>query len=372
MSAPSCDREALPYPWGEAALDTLRILEIGEFFLFKRVLPEATTLLFTGPNPVHVAGLGAEMFALNRLKSVRDLVQGERFDLVVAYPPAFSPWSPRQAWRLLRRDRHRALSSVQRVWGSRLAAAARAPLALLDMGDAPVIYPHNSGLLDRCRFYFKRELPPDFSRLFPHASAPTLLSARERTTVLHRSRLDKLRPIGLGLPPEVLARVPEPLPEKTSDVFFAGLVDGSSEVRRRGLAELRALESEGVSVDAPAERLPVKDYLDRVARARLTWSPEGYGWDCRRTYEAAACGSVPLVNRPTIHRHAPFRDGEHCFQYDVEEGGLTRAIRWALSDEARLARMGAAARRHMLQHHTHRRMCAYIVETCLRPSEPTR
>src|SRR4029079_6512621 len=93
--------------------------------------------------------------------------------------------------------------------------------------------------------------------------------------------------------------------EKTADIFFTGRVAGSSTVRRRGLAELIALRDNGVRVDIPDNNLPLEDYLARCARAWLTWSPEGYGFDCFRTYEAAICGSVPVISRQTVDRYKP-------------------------------------------------------------------
>ena len=54
----------------------------------------------------------------------------------------------------------------------------------------------------------------------------------------------------------------------------------------------------------------------------------------------------------TIVRDQPFRDGEHCVLYGAEPGELARAVRAALADKPRLARMGAAAAEHSWSHHT--------------------
>ena len=77
------------------------------------------------------------------------------------------------------------------------------------------------------------------------------------------------------------------------------------------------------------------------------------------------CGSVPLINRPTIERYQPLLSGEHAFYYDVEEGELTRAAVAALADKPRLEAMGRAARAHVLTHHTPEAIARHIVRTSL-------
>ena len=91
-------------------------------------------------------------------------------------------------------------------------------------------------------------------------------------------------------------------------------------------------------------------------------SPEGLGWDCFRHYEAPACGSAPLINQPWLDRHAPLIAGEHALYYDVEPGGLTRAVTAALADKPALAKMAAAAQAHVMAHHTPQALARYVVE----------
>jgi hypothetical protein len=159
-------------------------------------------------------------------------------------------------------------------------------------------------------------------------------------------------------------------PEKTVDVFFAGEVDHNSWVRRTGLEEIRKLREKGIVVSLPEGRLSVADFYKELARAWLAWSPAGMGWQCYRTGEAALCLTVPIVNQPTVERDLPLLDGQHLFQYDVEPGGLTRAIEEALSDKDRLRRMALAARRHVLENHTLKAIVDRVLETALaaRPS----
>jgi hypothetical protein len=132
------------------------------------------------------------------------------------------------------------------------------------------------------------------------------------------------------------------------------------------LAELVALRDKGVRVDIPDNALPLDEYLTRIARAWLTWSPEGFGYDCFRTYEAAVCGSVPILNRQTVERYKPLRNGEHCFYYDVEQDNLAATIAHALLDRDRLTSMALEAREFVLAEHTPAALARHITETTLR------
>jgi hypothetical protein len=256
--------------------------------------------------------------------------------------------------------------SFSRALGPQLLrAGASAPIAVIDHEDIPLINRNNLFLLDRCHTYFKRELPVDRWRLFlktEHANLPT---PRFRMRARNLARIAKLQPISLGLPRPSLAAIPTESIEKTVDVFFAGQVEGSSSVRARGMAELAVLRERGLTVDVPSERMPPAEFYRRAAAAWLTWSPEGLGWDCFRHYEACACESVPVISQPTIERHRPLVAGEHAFYYDVEPGGLTRAIMAAIADKPRLSKMAQAARRHVLAHHTPSALARSVVERSL-------
>jgi hypothetical protein len=70
---------------------------------------------------------------------------------------------------------------------------------------------------------------------------------------------------------------------------------------------------------------------------------------------------VPVINQPTIERHAPLLDGIHALYYAAEEGGLTRAIVAALADKARLTAIAEAGRAHVLQHHTQAGIVHYVI-----------
>ena len=80
-----------------------------------------------------------------------------------------------------------------------------APIAVVDTGDFPYINRADLFLLSRCKFYFKRELPPDHWRLFTktvHRELPTRrfrqapLAPRTSTScVRSRSACPRPRPI---------------------------------------------------------------------------------------------------------------------------------------------------------------------------------
>jgi hypothetical protein len=252
---------------------------------------------------------------------------------------------------------------VRAIGPELLRRRGRARLVVLDHEDLPVINRDNLFLLERCDLWFKRELPADHWRVFTKTAHPQLPTPRFRETPRHIRWVSKLRPLSIGLPLSAEGLLPlSAQPEKRADVFFSGRVAGSSTLRARGLDELRALASQGVTLDIPDAPLPQPQFYARCAAAHLVWSPEGLGWDCFRHYEAAACGSVPLINQPPLDRHAPLIAGEHALYYDVEQGGLIRAVTAALADKAALASIAAAAQSHVMARHTPQALARYVVE----------
>jgi len=256
--------------------------------------------------------------------------------------------------------------SLTRALGPQLLrASTSAPVAILDFEDLPLINRNNFFLLARADAYFKRELPVDRWRLFMKTGHPNMPTTRFRGQQRYADWLKKIHPISIGLPLSQFDMLPADPVAKSVDVFFSGRVEQSSSIRTGGMAELLALKKMGVVVDISDRPLPPAEFYDRCARAHLTWSPEGYGWDCFRHYEAPVCRSVPVINYPTIERYSPFVAGEHAFFYNVEPGGLTRAILSALQDKPGLSRMAEAGRRHVLAHHSPMGISRYVVETTL-------
>jgi hypothetical protein len=349
-------------------LAALRFVEIGAAPLLKSSFPDQTTFFST-----FIGASNDDPAAGNYAVSSRTItkfwrtVRDPGVSLVLCHPTSFSPWHWRWIIRVLfnRRILQGHMSFLRALGPQVLRAPVPARVAILDMDDLPVINRNNFFLLDRADIYFKRELPADHWRLFLKTAHPNLPTIRFRRQKRFAARISKVQPISLGLPLDRFYLLPVESPEKTTDVFFSGNVAGSSTVRARGISELMSLREKGLIVDIPQTPLAPAEFYQRCARAWLVWSPEGLGWDCFRHYEALACSSVPVINHPSIERYRPLIAGEHAFYYDVEPGGLSRAITSALNDKARLSRMAEAGRTHVLAHHTPAAIARHIVETTL-------
>ena len=345
----------------------LRIVEIGTPHM-AAAFPHQTKSF--APAPVDPSS-GLTTLSLAKLPQLYAALRAPDLSLIVCRPGYLSPWQGSLFMRALF-DR-RAWQGYPRfgpaIAPHLLRLPMRAPLAVIDTEDVPYITRADLHLLARCRFYFKRELPPDRWRLFTRTAHARLPTPRFR----HRSRLrpllDKLRPISLGLPTSWTGG-PQTAMEKTADIFFAGNVEGTSAIRKAGMAELLALRERGIRIDIPDRRLPQQEFYRRCAQAWITWSPEGLGWDCFRHYEALGCGSVPLINHPTIERHQPLIDGVHALYYAPEPGGLAVAIEHALADKERLRTIARDGKAHVLTHHTITALARYVVETTLGADQP--
>jgi hypothetical protein len=338
------------------------IVEIGPAPYVALAYPDETLFFATDKSAAPPPGVRT----LPSLAALSSALGSAELKLVVCRPNFSTPWGPRHLGRQLfsRRLTQGRASLLSALGPELLRGRISAPVVVLDHEDLPVINRDNLFLLDRCALWFKRELPADRWRVFLKTAHRNLPTPRFREDCRRVAWVEKLRPISIGLPTEGAALLPIPPAEKRFDVFFAGRVTGSSTLRPRGLAELRALAGAGhISLDIPAAPLPRPDFYRRCAAARLVWSPEGLGWDCFRHYEAAACGSVPLINHPPLERHAPLLAGEHALYYDAEPGGLTRAVVTALADGDALGRIAAAGQTHVMAHHTPTALARHVVQS---------
>lgn len=336
------------------------ILEIGPRPYVATARPEDSLFFATDPAASAPDGIRA----LRSLGALWRALGRADVELIVCHPTFSAPWGLRAlgraifSWRFLK-----GRSPLIRAFAPELLRwRGRAPIVVVDHEDLPVINRDNLFLLDRCALWFKRELPVDHWRVFLKTAHPQLPTPRFRMAEPQRRRVEKLRPISIGLPTRTEG-LPPPPQAKTADIFFLARVADSSTARARGLAELRALADQGVVVDIPDGNLPRPEFYRRCAAAHLVWSPEGLGWDCFRHYEALACGTAPMINQPQIDRHAPLIAGQHALYYDPEPGGLTRAVLAALQDKAALARIAEAGRAHVMAHHTPEALARYVVET---------
>jgi hypothetical protein len=358
------------------SVKTPRILEIGESRLMSEAFPDTTDHWSTVLSPSREDGPRHQLVTLGSLPRLARALADPEYDLVVIQPGGNHPWHWQGITRaLFRRSALRGEIPYFPGFGQQLVRGkVSAPIAVWDMADAPIVARHHLFLMDRSTLYFKRELPTDHWRVFMgtlHQQVPT---PRFRKILRQQKRIAKLRPMSLGLPlgldrhPAIGTLHNE---SKISDVFFAGRVDASATIRARGLDELFALRAKGYRIDIPEQPLPHDEFLKRCAQAWLTWSPEGYGFETFRTYEASVCGSVPVLNAPTIERYKPLRHAVHCFYHDVEPGGLTRTLEQALSDRTKLAGMARAAREYVLAEHTFAALARYLAETTLATAQAT-
>jgi len=342
----------------------LRVLEIGRYPLFVRSLRGEEAHFFSTDPRVDRRSLSRQGIETLGLLQLLALLRSGTLDLVICEPAEYSPLHWRTWTRMIFNPQ--TLRGRLRPWlllGLQLLRLkGSTPLAVVDRSDQAYVNRAAFFLMDRADAYFKRELPPDGWRLFTFTGTRGQPTARFRRSRRFQRRLAKVRPLPLGA---MLEPAEYPLSEtKDIDVFFAGGVDGYP-VRERGLEELRQLAAEGYRIDIPAGRLPREEFLARCARALITWSPEGLGWECFRHSEAAMCGSVPLMNRPTIVEHAAFREGEHCLHHGAEAGELAATVRAALQDRPRLLAMGRAARLHACTYRTQPAITGYVIETVL-------
>jgi hypothetical protein len=347
---------------------TARILAIGDHLHFTSAYPNSTTLLWTGWRPCEAYGPSVLDCTPERfVRAIRDVRAG-RYDLVVAFLPHRRTAHPRYWLRSWAHTPLQPYAATMRVFGVAWLrmASVPVPMAAIDVNDDFGLGRHNFFMLDKADVVFKRELPADRWHLLSRSAHPALPTLRLRRAPSWQRRLEKIRPF--GLPADVLnthGLFEEEFPSKSTDIFFSGNVDDNSWVRREGLKEMRELAARGYKVDVPAQRLSHDEFLRRMSRAWLAWSPSGFGWECYRTSEAAQCLTVPLVNHPTVERHRPLLHGVHLFQYDIEPGGLVRAAEVALADKARLRQMAQAAREHVLANHTVAALADHVVATTL-------
>jgi hypothetical protein len=348
-------------------LSAIHILEIGDHTHFKQTLSKQTSLLWTGrARPKLLAAQDyADCTPLAFARSMREVAVG-KYDVVIAYAGQRSPWHPRYWLRAM--FQALPLSAAIRGFGVNWLrhVAMPTPLIVLDMHDIPTIHSSNFFLLDLARVYFKRELPVDYWQSLygtAHANLPTL---RIRQNLRWQRRIAKLQPISLQAGVLNLDHSDTDIfSAKTSDVFFAGAVNGNSTVRDDGLRQLRKLADRGLKIDIATERLSQADFYRRMSQAWLAWSPSGHGWDCYRHYEAPQCLSVPVINYPTISRYQPLEDGVHAIYYPPEGDGLSRVIETALVNKERLKQIAITGRAHVRANHAGPAFCERVLRLAL-------
>ena len=349
-----------------------RILEIGSGWVMKTVFSGRTRLLWTYNRAAEPESF-YESFSLNAAWQTWRQIRAGQIDLIVAWTDAYPPWSYRHLKAIFTRP-FRPWRSFVRIFGVQALRLLPngVPILAVDNGDSRTIARHNHFLLDKAQYFFKRELPVDRWQVLSHSAHAGMPGPRFRSLPRNRQRIQKLRPISVGVWPDNPAPEQLPFPEKTADVFVALKREGESTVRSGGLDQLRALAAKGLVLDIAEGRLAHAEYLERMSRAWLTWSPEGLGWDTFRHYEAPLVHTVPVINSPTIVRYAPLQDGVHAIYYTPDDPtSFAGKIIAALADKDRLRRLAAAARLQVLKFHTRPEALAnYLLRVGLGLEEP--
>ncbi len=342
---------------------SLRILEIGHLNFIKEAFPAETERIDT--NFV----LLTERGTLAKVRAVAG--QLVRLCRAAVRPPSDLVFCRCLGRFIYRRELSLPVNVLRLAmsWFVKLCVWAQvargATLAVVDQLDESTIDDRDWFLLRRCRWYFKRELPQNVWNIYLRVQ-PRHGEFNDLTThPAYTSQLHKFAPVSIGITVDKVRRIEAVASqmadeEKTIDVFFAGLAHRST-VRVDGLSQLQELSRRGYRVEVYEESLPFEEFVAKMRRAWLVWSPEGQGWDCYRHYEACVAGSVPLINQAGIRRHEPLLPGVHCVQYAVEGDDLCRQAEAALANRDALRAMAAAGREHVFQFHTHAKLGEYMV-----------
>lgn len=346
-------------------LDQYRILALGEIIQFRHITHDH----FFGVNvrKKHSNGWYRKgvLFSLPLFFKLRKAIRNGQFDIILAGSNPFPLYlHDRSVFKNIRNFLHRLFFDFPAFGLSMLPVMLRGsniPLAIINNEDKPRIPKEDFPLMRRSSAYFMRELPQDKALLYLNANKRSNAMESIRDNPFYRRMNEKIYPMSLGIADAVAQQACASC--KDIDVFFMG--DINSTVREDGLRIMKKLADEGYRVVRPENRLPFDEFYNYCSRSWLVWSPNGRGWDCFRHYEASMAGSVPVINYPSILRHRPLMDHEHCLYYGVEDEHLYTVIKKALSDKDRLSRMGQMARAHCLRHHTTSKLLSYVIETTL-------
>ena len=260
------------------------------------------------------------------------------------------------------------------------AVRLRIPIAMINRSDNGRFTVGSDWFYRRCHACFVRELHPQpeiaLQDLFTPSGGNPQNNRRARKLI---SRLDpgcpsardisKLHPISLGARSEALSTT-TPQNTKEWDLFFSGHLNEKG-LRGRLLEELRFVAERKKWKVLLRDRVPYEEYLRCMAASKLSFSPPGMGWDCWRHYEAMLAGSIPVMSYPTILQYQPAIDGEHCFYFAPEPGGLTRCLEKAMQHAERFPSMAEAGRRLVLEHHTYPKLRDYVIHKTIAASRST-
>ena len=234
-----------------------------------------------------------------------------------------------------------------------------APVAVVDFDDWLTLVPAGQELLRCCSLYYKRELP--FNRFFlyyPNRPSPWR-TMREQVVPL----CGKTRRLPLGIEDEKYQDLQKLRQDKQDiDVFCCG--QPTSTLRARAVEELKKLASSTKWKIVLATSMPFNEFCDHIARSKITVSVSGGGWDCFRHYEAAALGSLPFIDRPTIDTcWLDIADG--AFFFDSTFHNFQERLEFFLTYPERRSTALAAITRHVEQDMLHSKIVERIIAELL-------
>lgn len=106
-------------------------------------------------------------------------------------------------------------------------------------------------------------------------------------------------------------------------------------------------------------------YFKQLSRSKIGLCLHGAGQDCARTWEVAASGAVPAIQRYTIRHVEPWwKDGVNCFEFDTYEEFRDKA-KYYLTEEMgkiKLLNMQMRAWAFGRTHHRTEHRAQYILE----------
>ena len=320
---------------------------------------------------------GARAVATNYQDSAATIVKkiksGQYDAIVLGNTPVY--WNIRKGLfrnlgRILKRwPETRTLLEFEKIIRAIKEDRNKTPLYLFDVMDCPVIDNARFRYLTACSAYFKRELPSNIVNAFLYVSDKTESPDNIMRSALFPSLAQKLRPISIGISDEKFATLSSLRSEKKFDLFFSGAI-AKRPIREIGRDALMKLKGDGFRVHISDEHYPLDVFYEFCSQSLICWSPEGFGSDCFRHYEIAACGSVPLRRHSSLFQYAPFRDNQECLYYLQETSNIYEVARNALAHPDRLEMMGKQAQSLVGEFHRYSRLAEYILSHPGRDSAP--
>ncbi len=227
----------------------MRILEIGDFPFLSASLPGLVDYYRISPGPAP-----GKHLTFRHILALRKRLKEGAYDLVVYGITAkvLAPWHQnRPGWRVLFDVLSASIANFHKIgwhYFHHILLGTQTPLVIIDGQDVPRLTKTEAAWLDRARFYFMRELPPNHMNVFLNMDRRCGDVINVQRNPKLRSNFGKIDPFGLGFHPGDTLNLPRVDPaRKIYDVFYAG-ANHTSTVRQRGIAELNALKAAGMRV----------------------------------------------------------------------------------------------------------------------------